>query len=242
MFMSGGGETLEALLYSTSFSDFADKVEFASSVAQGDADLATEAQVKAEELAAKRADLATKAEERRAAVAALNFDKVQLDLRLRDLQQTVDSLAARWKRQQAALNLPGGGAITGTGAIQTCPVAGPNSFVDSFGWPRPGGRTHEGIDMISPYGTPIVAVHAGNAVQTPNPLGGNAVIVYHDGVGDWTYYAHMSSYGATGHVSAGQVIGYVGSTGDTTVNHLHFEYHPGGGAAVDPYNALRAVC
>ncbi len=132
--------------------------------------------------------------------------------------------------------------MTGSGAISTCPVAGPVSFVDSFGWPRPGGRIHEGIDMISPYGTPIVAVHSGNAVQTPNSLGGNAVIVYHDGGSDFTYYAHMSSYGATGHVAAGQVIGYVGSTGDTNVNHLHFEYHPGGGGAVDPYQTLLAVC
>ena len=67
------------------------------------------------------------------------------------------------------------------------------------------------------------------------------MIVYCPG-GDWTYYAHLSRYGQMGTVSVGTVIGYVGATGDTNVNHLHFEYHPGGGAAVDPYNALRAVC
>jgi murein DD-endopeptidase MepM/ murein hydrolase activator NlpD len=125
--------------------------------------------------------------------------------------------------------------------ISTCPVQGPNSFVDSFGWPRSGGRVHEGIDLIAPYGTPVVAVQPGNAVQNPNTLGGLAVIVYGPG-GDWTYYAHLSSYGATGSVGVGTVIGHVGSTGDTSVNHLHFEWHPGGGGAVNPYLALLAVC
>jgi murein DD-endopeptidase MepM/ murein hydrolase activator NlpD len=148
-------------------------------------------------------------------------------------------------QQQIGLPPTGGGGSfppTSSGAISICPVQGLVSFVDSFGWPRPGGRTHQGIDMISPYGTPIVAVHSGNAVQAPNALGGNAVILYHDGSSDWTYYAHMSSYGSSGHVGAGQVIGYVGATGDTSVNHLHFEYHPGGGSAIDPYQMLLAVC
>ncbi len=131
--------------------------------------------------------------------------------------------------------------VTGSGAISTCPVAGPVSFVDSFGWPRPG-HSHQGIDMIAAYGTPIVAVHSGNAVQTSNSLGGLAVNVYHDWSSDFTYYAHLSSYGSSGHVAAGQVIGYVGATGNAGVNHLHFEYHPGGGSAINPYSALVAVC
>jgi murein DD-endopeptidase MepM/ murein hydrolase activator NlpD len=153
-----------------------------------------------------------------------------------DLQAEVDRIR---KQYQLAAVL---GLRTIPGApISTCPVQGPNSFVDSFGWPRSGGRVHEGIDLIAPYGTPIVAVQPGNAVQTANSLGGLAVIVYGPG-GDWTYYAHLSSYGTTGSVGVGTVIGHVGSTGDTSVNHLHFEYHPGGGAAVDPYLALLAVC
>ena len=254
VYISGGSGAIGALLGSESFSDFADRLRFAQDIAQGDEDLATSVAVQSERLRRERERLTQQADAQAKAAAALQAQRTSLDARLGDLQSTVNELYQQFQDEQAQqqIGLPsqggggggGGGSfpVTGSGAISTCPVAGPVSFVDSFGWPRPGGRTHEGIDMISPYGTPIVAVHSGNAVQTPNSLGGNAVIVYHDGGSDFTYYAHMSSYGASGHVGAGQVIGYVGSTGDTNVNHLHFEYHPGGGGAVDPYQTLLAVC
>jgi murein DD-endopeptidase MepM/ murein hydrolase activator NlpD len=248
VYISGGNEAIGALLGSESFADFADRLRFAQNIMQGDEDLATQVAVQSERLRRERERLTQEADAQAKAAAQLQTQRVSLDARLGDLQATVSELYQKFQAEQAAqIGLPpqgGGGSfpVTGSGAISTCPVAGPVSFVDSFGWPRPGGRIHEGIDMISPYGTPIVAVHSGNAVQTPNDLGGNAVIVYHDGGTDFTYYAHMSSYGATGHVAAGQVIGYVGSTGDTTVNHLHFEYHPGGGGAVDPYQTLLGVC
>lgn len=249
VYVSGGGEALGALLGSASFEDFADRLRFATNIVQGDEDLATSVQVQAERLRRERVRLTQEADAQAKAAADLQTQKVSLDAQVGDLQSTVNGLYQQYQTelQQAQIGLPpagGGGPFppSGSGAISICPVQGLVSFVDSFGWPRPGGRIHEGIDMISPYGTPIVAVHSGNAVQTPNALGGNAVIVYHDGGSDFTYYAHMSSYGATGHVAAGQIIGYVGSTGDTTVNHLHFEYHPGGGGAVDPYQLLLAVC
>jgi murein DD-endopeptidase MepM/ murein hydrolase activator NlpD len=98
--------------------------------------------------------------------------------------------------------------------------------------------------MVAPYGTPIYAAQTGRYQDDYNTLGGISSLVYGPG-GDYTYYAHESSRagianGAT--VTAGTVIAYVGHTGDTVVDHLHFEYHPGGGAAVDPYAMLLAVC
>ena len=92
--------------------------------------------------------------------------------------------------------------------------------------------------MIAAFGTPVVAVAPGSA-STAGSIGGLGVVVQQSG-GDWTFYAHLSRYGSLGSVSAGTVIGYVGP--GTGVNHLHFEYHPNGGAAVNPYGALLAVC
>jgi murein DD-endopeptidase MepM/ murein hydrolase activator NlpD len=100
--------------------------------------------------------------------------------------------------------------------------------------------------MLAPLGTPVYAAQAGVFQQNNNALGGISAIVT-GANGDYTYYAHMSAYagipdGAT--VSAGTEIGHVGNTGDAQGGpyHLHFEYHPGGGGAVDPYQLLVGVC
>ena len=96
--------------------------------------------------------------------------------------------------------------------------------------------------MMSPYGTPLVAVVAGFATMKTTNLGGNSISLAGDD-GNGYFYAHLSSWeGPSRSVAAGEVIGYVGHTGDTTANHLHFEIHPGGGSAVDPYPTVRQYC
>ena len=73
-------------------------------------------------------------------------------------------------------------------------------------------------------------------------LGGNSISLAGDD-GNGYFYAHLSSWeGGSRHVDAGEVVGYVGHTGDTTANHLHFEIHPGGGPAVNPYPTVRKYC
>jgi murein DD-endopeptidase MepM/ murein hydrolase activator NlpD len=239
-FESGIGGTLDILLSSASITEFSDRVEYLGSIAQGDSDLVVGLEVEQEQLRRDRDSLST-AIDRQAQIAVQREQaRSAIAGAVARLADDVATLEDKLKREQRALTFFGQSANPGA-PIALCPVRGPTSFVDSFGWPRPGGRTHEGIDMIAPYGTPVVAVQPGRAAATPNTLGGNAVIVYGPG-GDWTYYAHLSSYGQLGSVAVGTVVGYVGATGDTDVNHLHFEYHPGGGGAVDPYNALRAVC
>jgi peptidoglycan LD-endopeptidase LytH len=246
-FMSGGSFSIGALLTSDSIQDAADRLQYTQSVVQGDADLATRVAVTAEELRRQETRLRNAARQEAEAAADLESQREQIATRVEQLNDVVQELEAELEAaDERALDLGGSGpdavSITGTGAIQTCPVAGSNSFVDSFGWPRSGGRAHQGIDLIAAPGTPVVAVAPGNAREASSVLGGLGIVVEHSSGGDWTFYAHLSSFATMGQVSAGTVIGYVGATGNTGVNHLHFEYHPDGGAAVNPYSALVAVC
>jgi len=130
------------------------------------------------------------------------------------------------------------------GILETCPVRGPASISDSFGVmvrkPDVPVHVHEGNDLTAATGTPIVAPFDGNAVASPNSLGGLAVKVYGDR--GYVYNAHLSAYGQLGPVKTGTVIGYVGATGDAGGPHDHFEWHPGGGPAVDPYPFLSVSC
>jgi murein DD-endopeptidase MepM/ murein hydrolase activator NlpD len=145
----------------------------------------------------------------------------------------------RYQRQQLA------DWIDTYGIFRYCPVRGGVTYNDGFGYwipKRPGvpPHTHMGIDMMASTGQPIVATFDGVAVASPNRLGGLAVKVY--GVLGYTYNAHLSAYGKLGKVKAGDVVGYVGSTGDAGGPHNHFEWHPGDGSAIDPYVYLNAVC
>lgn len=137
----------------------------------------------------------------------------------------------------------GAGQVYGSGAEWVCPIQGPTGFADTWGEPRSGGRKHEGVDMISPRGTTIVAVVDGVATPQQNELGGTT-IWFSGADGNKYYYAHLDSYAKLGNVVKGEVIGYVGDTGNAKFStpHLHFEIHPLGGPAVDPYPTVAANC
>jgi murein DD-endopeptidase MepM/ murein hydrolase activator NlpD len=127
-----------------------------------------------------------------------------------------------------------------------CPLDGPHAISDSFGImhhhsKKEGGtHVHQGVDIAAATATPIIATFDGEAVSSNNAIGGMSVKVM--GEFGYTYNAHLSKLGQLGPVEQGDVVGYVGATGNASGPHLHFEWHPDGGEAVDPYDFLLLVC
>jgi len=128
-----------------------------------------------------------------------------------------------------------------------CPVKGPTSFINSWGFPRSGGRRHKGTDMFAKRGTPVQAVLDGKVVFKTVHLGGTVAYVYADD-GNKYYYAHLNGYAKNiksgQRVKKGTVIGYVGNSGNAryTSPHLHFGIRVGGTRAVNPYPTVRYYC
>lgn len=191
------------------------------------------------EYEAEKADLEAKIAEANDMIAQLeeeinsNYD-LYLEVLAQEeaLESDIQSMIAEMERQEAA------NSITSTGTyIRPLPGYSPGS---AYGWRMHPiyheMRFHAGEDIGAPSGTPILAADSGMAtVIADNGNGyGNYIMINHGG-GRVTLYAHMSAFaisnGAT--VSQGQVIGYVGSTGNSTGPHLHFEVRVNG-ATTDP--------
>lgn len=162
------------------------------------------------------------------------------------------------KRQQALQNqqAQNGGSDGGEGATQPSGGTGVEPVTPGLQsgfspiWPLPGvgvgsitghfgdmyfNGPHNGLDIGASYGTPIVAAQAGEVISAQYHWSwGNNVLIWHNETFS-TRYAHMSSIAVSAgqYVEQGQIIGYVGSTGESFGNHLHFEVYYGG-SRVDP--------
>jgi murein DD-endopeptidase MepM/ murein hydrolase activator NlpD len=171
---------------------------------------------------------------------------VELDQRTQAVGAAGEVLAERLKELQA---FQAGAQAYIDGFV--FPVAGDVEFIDSWGYPRMLGTSsahwHQGTDVFAAHGTPLIAsengVLSGIGVGS---LGGNKLWVDGDS-GTEYYYAHLAAFApgiANGQrVRAGEVVGYVGDTGNAkgTSPHLHFEIHPGGVGPVNPYPILKAA-
>jgi murein DD-endopeptidase MepM/ murein hydrolase activator NlpD len=131
------------------------------------------------------------------------------------------------------------------------PVGDPHTFGDSFGAPRMMGseyeHAHQGTDIMAPFGTPLLACERGLVTEMGSDVLGGTKLWIKGESGTYYYYAHLSAFaeGLTEGtvVEAGDIVGLVGDTGNARggAPHLHFEIHPDGGMAVNPYPLLKVV-
>lgn len=133
-------------------------------------------------------------------------------------------------------------AIPGAGTWR-CPVVGTYRYVNDWGFPREGGRAHEGIDILADRGTPVVAPVAGVVTQKVGSIGGRQATL--EGDDGFVYInSHLNSFAKAGRVAPGDLIGRIGTSGDAAGGppHLHFEIHPLGIGPINPYPTIKAVC
>lgn len=137
------------------------------------------------------------------------------------------------------LILSGQRLLIPTGNAWMCPVQRAGFFND-WGFPRGGGsRWHEGNDLFADMGTPVYAAVGGEVLQKTGTIGGNQVNLRGDD-GVLYIHSHLSAFGQSGTVDAGDIIGYVGDTGSArgTPPHVHFMMYAEGGVVVNPYPSL----
>jgi murein DD-endopeptidase MepM/ murein hydrolase activator NlpD len=273
-YQTGGVFSLELLLSSSSLSDLSSRLEIVDRATDSDRALIERVEGLDAELRNRQADLnrleAQRLGQNRHLIDRERILQRQLSTEV-DLinQQKSDAkkisalakkLGEEWQRQveearqravqsttrnallKPAPKKPSGPALSKNTVLQICPVDPPNHYTSSFGDPRSGGRSHQGNDIMAPYGTPVRAPFPGVATTSSSYLGGLGVYIH--GEKGFVFNAHLSRFGKLGRVKAGDIIGYVGNTGNAryTSPHNHFEWHPGGGSAVDPYPYLNEVC
>src|SRR5262245_37193623 len=264
----GNDDAFGALLSTSSPMQAARRAHFLQQANQNDDRVVGQLNSARDDLEAMQATLKNQRDEQQALKQHLAAQSEVMQQQLAEASRARDELAARLEREQAAAaaaeaariralqaaskpqTVSGSGTSAGSagqiianpgGGSFQCPVSGA-AYSDSYG-PR-GSGFHYGIDMFAPTGTPLVAVKAGSVSQMPmDGAGGNeAYLSANDG--NVYFYAHLSQYaGGPRSVAQGEIIGYVGSTGDATAPHLHFEIRLGGanGTRIDPYPTLQSA-
>lgn len=264
----GSGGMLDSMLSTKSPLDAARRSRFLDQANQVDNAVVDDLDSLRSDLTEKQKELDQQREEQRLVRERLTERNVSVQATLAEANAARDELAARLEREQAAAaaaeaariralqaasrpQAPSSGSTGGGGAGQIivnpgggsfqCPVNGA-AYSDNYG-PR-GSGFHYGIDMFASTGVPLVAVKGGTLSFMPmNGAGGNeAYLAANDG--NVYFYAHLSQYvGGPRSVSQGEVIGLVGSTGNSSAPHLHFEIRVGGanGQRIDPYPTLQSA-
>jgi len=251
-FMRGPGGELEFLLGASSMENLSERSAFLDALQAADYDRAQRLYSLKHDLQAVKHEQKLKAKEADRLLTYLKDQQDELQTRVKDQASTLaeldrqlheaNMLTKKWGiRVDTIAEKVNAVVVGGNGPLYACPVPEYTWWANDFGAPRIG-HTHQGNDLGAQMGAEIVAPFDGRADMGSDSLGGLTVHVY--GKDGYVYNAHLSRYGKTGRVEAGEVIGYVGTSGNAqgTSPHDHFEWHPNNGDAVDPYPYLEEVC
>jgi murein DD-endopeptidase MepM/ murein hydrolase activator NlpD len=231
---------LTFMLGATTFDDFITRADLIQLIGDRDAALVSKIKDTRARLERNRRALEKDRSSQAADLTVFKKRRNALQTELQKVQaqyaRLLGELAAAMEREKAA------GHVTympkGPNGM-VFPVRGANYYSNTWGAARSGGRRHKGTDLMAPRGTPCVAISSGSVRVRSGGLGGKTITL--SGDNGWTYYyAHLNGYAVTGgRVSAGQLIGYVGSTGNARGGspHLHLQMGPSG-RWVNPYPYL----
>jgi murein DD-endopeptidase MepM/ murein hydrolase activator NlpD len=243
MYQQGSSMPISRMVDAGSVVEAARAIQLTQSAASHDRDVAAELTATAAKLARDEAELRTRKAAQDALVAQLAAQKAELEEALRSSEEALAVVQKVMASQAEFDGVDAAAAGTVSTRASRCPVFGPVAFVNDWGAPRSGGRTHQGNDMFGPYGAPNVAVVSGQMEVELGGLGGIAVWVHGDD-GISYYYAHLSQVeGTPRRVERGDVIGYLGATGNAAggAPHTHFGIRSNG-MMVNPYPTLRVLC
>jgi murein DD-endopeptidase MepM/ murein hydrolase activator NlpD len=229
LYRTGGrGDALAPLLGDQPPDTFARRMEYLDMVVDSGVDVVQEARQAQQVYDGNLAQMEQLAAQERALVEELDSAAQELDNQFRTVEARVE----------------------GFGSVRdgvACPVGEPSTFIDSWGFARSGGRSHQGTDILAPRGIPLFAYTDGVIEDTQNTDSGLAGLYYYLRGDDGNVYfgAHMDTLSVVPgqRVRAGEPIGTNGDTGNARgTPHLHFELHPGGGRPVNPYSLVQAAC
>jgi murein DD-endopeptidase MepM/ murein hydrolase activator NlpD len=270
VYMHGGSGDLDLFSASDDALDVARRTTLASAANARADDAIGRLRAATEDLDLREAKLRSQLNDAEDALDEIRDQQVELEQAVEAAVQAEQALRERLEQEQRAAEYAGlvqqardearasqppsddgSGDDGGAGQIivrgdWVCPVQGGASFSDTWGAPRSGGRSHQGVDMFGARGTPLVAVVSGSVWFQSDSLGGLAAYVT-GADGTTYYYAHLDDYvGGDRDVSAGELIGHLGSSGNASdaPPHLHFEIRPGGpnGGAINPTPTVAAHC
>ena len=230
LYKKGGVSTyLSELLMAPNFGVFFKRLYYIEILGRGDTELVDTLRItqsRADELFAQLAQ--TKARQSRL-VEQMRDKKVELEAKLRGVRSA--NRVSRVRRFDTF----------------TLPIGGAQAFTNSWGARRSGGRRHKGTDVMAPCGAPVVAVTDG-VISNLHSGGNGGIMAYlRASNGDVFFYAHLRGYApginSGSRVTVGQKIGTNGNTGNARGGpcHVHFEWHRGGGAPINPYPLLAAA-